>query len=370
MEHITALSKTKILLMSKEDTTFFATVAFNLKTVWDTLIPTARTNGKEIRFNPAFFMSLTPEERLFLYLHETLHVCLMHVARLNGKDVRKYNIAADHVINLFLISRGFKMPKGGLADPKYEGMTTEQVYALLTDEECANLPGGIDILPLSSEGSEDKPDQATTELEDLLIQANIQAQQNQDSALAIPGEIQIFLNGLLQPKLPWNVILRRFVTSFKKDDYTFTRPNKNYFPEFYLPSLHSQGMGKVVIAVDTSASVSDDDFKRFVSEISVIVRKLKPDSLQLIQFDTALKSVHRIKNNRDLMGTQFSGRGGTHIAPLLEWVTENKPFLVLVFTDGYFKFPQEYKSRSNFIWLIHNHPNYTAPFGKTIKYEV
>ena len=64
-----ALNKAKIRLMSTPDSAFFTTVCFSLKHIWDESIPTAATNGKEIRFNPDFFMSLNTDEQVFLLLH-------------------------------------------------------------------------------------------------------------------------------------------------------------------------------------------------------------------------------------------------------------------------------------------------------------
>ncbi len=132
--HIAALNKAKIQLMSKPDTVFFTTVCFSLKHIWDETIPTACTNGKEIRFNPDFFMSLDLEEQIFLLVHESMHVAYMHMDRLNTRNPRKWNYAADYVINHQLISRGFKMPKNCLHDPQYADMSTEEVYNKLPDD--------------------------------------------------------------------------------------------------------------------------------------------------------------------------------------------------------------------------------------------
>src|SRR4030095_8835742 len=128
LDHHQALSKAKINLMARPDSAFFTTICFSLMHVWDDRIPAACTNGKVIRFNLQFFMDLNPEERIFLLLHETLHVAYFHMDRLQTRNAGRWNVAADHVINLQLIERGFKMPSMGLADPQYKGMSTEEVY--------------------------------------------------------------------------------------------------------------------------------------------------------------------------------------------------------------------------------------------------
>jgi predicted metal-dependent peptidase len=71
------------------------------------------------------------------------------------------------------------------------------------------------------------------------------------------------------------------------------------------------------------------------------------------------------------MNVTFKGRGGTIIRPVLQWAKENKPQLLLVFTDGEFSFPrEEVQLKSSLLWLIHNNNSFKAPIGKTIHYSI
>lgn len=357
-----ALNKAKIQLMSRPDSVFFTTVCFSLHHVWDDTVRIAATDGTVIRFNPDFFMQLDPEERIFLLLHETMHVAYLHMQRTQGRDHRKYNIAADHVINLMLIERKFKMPKVGLADPQYKGMSTEQVYDLLPEDPPQDYDSDLQL-------SDKPPEQLQREVEDILVRAQIHSRMGGDVYGTIPGEIELFLNKLLNPKLPWHTILRKYLQTMAKNDYTFKKPNRRFFPKYHLPSLYSETLMDIAIAVDISGSVSDLEFKTFISEIKGIFSMMKPSKISLIQFDTEIKSVTEIRTLRELSQVSFRGRGGTAIAPVLEWAEENKPQLLLVFSDGEFRFhgPQ---TRVNTIWLIHNTPQFTAPFGKVIHYTI
>ena len=360
--HQLALNKAKIQLMSRPDSLFFTTICFSLEHIWDEHIPTACTNGKYIRFNPNFFMGLTPEERVFLLLHETLHVAYMHMLRLDTRNARKWNIAADYVINLQLVERGFKMPTCGLLDRQYTGMSTEQVYDLLP--EVIHTKCDMDLEP-----HEGDPEQATQEIQDILVRAAIQSKMAGDKDGIIPGDIQIFLDRLLNPKLPWHRLLQKYLQAFTKNDYTFQKPNRRYFPKYHMPSLNGNSLINLAIAVDTSGSVSDTDFNVFVSEVHGILRVQKPEQITLIQFDTAIKSVTKIRSINELMRCQFSGRGGTSIAPVLKWAEANNPQLLLVFTDGGFQFYGA-ESKKDMLWLIHNNPTFTSPFGRVIHYEI
>lgn len=358
-----ALSKAKIQLMTKPDSVFFFSLCFSLKHVFSDEVPTACTDGKQIIYNPDFFMGLDKEERIFLLLHETLHCAYMHMVRLNERDPRKWNKAADHVINLQLIERGYKMPQGGLADRQYTGMYTEQVYNLIPDNKEEPFDG--DLIP----GDAETDSKTTSEMQDVLVRASLQSKMAEDRPGTIPGEIEVFLNRLLNPKLPWNRILQKYLQTFNKNDYSYRRPNRRYFPDHYLPSLYSNSLINITIAVDISGSVSDSDFLQFVSETHSILKMMKPECITFIQFDTEIHSIDRVKNVQELMKLSFTGRGGTDITPVIEWANQNKPQLLMVFTDGFFRSPG-IQTKVPTAWLIHNNPNFAAPFGKVIHYEI
>lgn len=361
MPHIKALNKAKVALMGHPNSAFFTTVCFSLKHIWDDTIPTACTNGLEIRFNPQFFMNLSPDERVFLLLHESMHVAFLHMARLQTREHGKWNVAADHVINLMLLKRGFKMPGSGLADPQYADLSTEQVYDLLPDQSTME-----DTDLVSPPGDQDEFESG---ISDILVRASIQSKLNGDAPGSVPSEIEIYLQKLLKPRLPWFRILQKYLNNTTKNDYSFTRPNRRFFPTHHLPSLYNERLMDLAIAVDTSGSVTDNDFVVFITEVGSILRMMKPETITLIQFDTKLKSVDKVHNIRDLSKLKFTGRGGTRIRPVLEWSETNRPQLLLVFSDGHFRMPQT-KPSAPMLWLIHNNDAFQAPYGKVIHYTV
>lgn len=357
-----ALQKAKVHLMTRTDSAFFTTVCFSLKLVWDDSCSTAATDGKRIFINTDFFMKLTNEERIFLMLHETMHVAFLHMQRLNDRDRQKWNIAADHVINLMLLERGYRMPKGGLANPDYKGLSTEEVYKLLPDEAESSF--SMDLMDPA-----DPPEELQREVEDILVRAQVYSQMNGDKPGTIPGELQVFLDRLLKPKLPWHRILYKYIRSLSKSDYTFKKPNRRYFPQHILPNLHTESLLSLAIAVDTSGSVTDGEFSQFVSEIHSILRMMKPEKITLLQFDFELRSVVEIKDVKTLSNVEFIGRGGTLIHPVTEWAKENKPKVLLVFSDGYFSFYTP-TCPCETVWIIHNNPGFKPPYGKTIHYTI
>ena len=81
------------------------------------------------------------------------------------------------------------------------------------------------------------------------------------------------------------------------------------------------------------------------------------------------RALPAIKSVQELMQLKFTGRGGTDITTVIEWANQNKPQLLMVFTDGFFRFPG-IRTKVPTTWLIHNNPTFAAPFGKVVHYEI
>lgn len=387
-----ALDRAKLQLMLTPDSAFFTTVCFSMRHKIEYVpgIDTAATDGKHIWFNPDFLLSLTPPQQLFLLLHETLHCAYMHMLRGEGLDPEKFNRAADYVINDQLIMRGFEMPECGLYDPQYRDMSAEQIYKLLPDNpppppNSSGGSGGSDPAggnskgpgdfgtdlrsPVGGEGGVSKED-AEADMNEILVRAQLQSKMSGDKPGSIPGEIEIFINQLLDPKLPWYRILHKYMNQFDKTNHSFRKPNRRFFPKHILPSAHGEVLQEVAFAVDASLSVSDDDFLRFISEIHGIMRRLKPKRIRLLQFDSRVRQVDTIKSTNELSKVEFKGRGGTKIGPVLSWAEENNPTLLIIFSDGHFYQPEEFPGKSKLLFIIHDNPDFKTDLGKVIHYTI
>src|SRR5687768_9394600 len=95
----TALKKAKVHLMAKSDSAFFTTILFSLHFYWRDDILTAGTDGKNLFFNPHFFLSMPMDEQVGVLVHEAMHVAYIHMFRCGTRNKAKFNMAADYVIN-------------------------------------------------------------------------------------------------------------------------------------------------------------------------------------------------------------------------------------------------------------------------------
>lgn len=369
------MDRTKIALMQKKDSAFFATIIFSLKQIWDSTCKTAYVDGVHLGWNPEWFMGLTPTQRLAVMVHEGMHIAFDHLGRLRQQTLKRpdlYKQAADHVINNLLEQRGFDLPKPNLCDNRFKGMTTEEVYEIL---EAEAQQGKNSPPPPWDDLKEDMPlppgmteQHLKQHVQEILIRAVNASAMGGDAPGTIPGEIQLMLDHLLNPKLPWTTLLRRYFTEFSKNDYSFKRPNRRHYPEFYLPSLYSTNLQDMTFYVDISGSVMDHQFKIFVSEIAGVLKMLKPKKITVVQFDTQIHHEDTVSNLQELAKIEFHGRGGTHIGCILDHMEQHKNSLSLVFTDGGFGWPRD-KFKHKILWLINDNPGWQPAFGDAIHFS-
>ena len=360
-----ALKIAKMHLMGMSNTCFYTTILFSLKQEFSTDIPTAGTNGIDLKINPDFWMKQNPKQQIGLLVHEVMHVALDHMGRVNDRDQEKWNIAGDHVINLSLLNNGYQLPSGGLHDYQYDNMSTEQVYAKLPIKPKQS-DWGNDI-DFSNGADQDDKNEIGNKVTEIVLRAVTQTQMLNSDPGNIPGEVLIQLGKRINPKLPWNVILQNYMSEYSKDDYSFSRPNKRFLP-IYMPTARTPAITNIAVAVDASASVSDKEFTFFIDEINNIKKNLQPDKITVITFDTNIKAVQELTPDKDpFTELKFIGRGGTSITPVLDWAEENQPTVLLVFSDGEF-YEQPAPHNVPIIWIIHDDLNWKCSYGKIIHY--
>jgi predicted metal-dependent peptidase len=268
-EAVRALTKCKISMMCGINTVFISTILFNLKQSWNTKIQTAQTNGIFLQINPDWFVGLTPDERLGLIAHECWHVAWNHMQRGKHKEDRaKYNLAGDHIINNTLIDAGMKIPSGGVCDTQYRGMSTGEVYNMLppTPPDDGGSGGqGMSNDVVFSDQSDADDEANNVQVQNTIVKAKVQHDMSGDDPGAIPGELLRRIEEMINPVLPWNIILLNHMNKYAKADYSFKRPNKRFFPEFYMPSAISQRLDNISVMIDLSGSISDDNLQAFLS---------------------------------------------------------------------------------------------------------
>ena len=97
--------------------------------------PTTATDARAFYYNPEYIASLSIEQTQFMLAHEALHCALSHFARRQHRVQHRWDLACDYAVNPLLIDDGLKPPPNALNMPLYKGMTAEEIYPLLDDND-------------------------------------------------------------------------------------------------------------------------------------------------------------------------------------------------------------------------------------------
>lgn len=324
---------------------FLSTIFYSVGKEFSYDISTAATNGRVILFNPEFFQSLTKEERLFVLAHEVLHIVFFHFIRMQNRNPKIWNMAGDYVINYELRYNfdNVTMPMGGLFNPAYGQMTTEEIYdILIKDEDAAeevkaSCKFALDDLiedDLTSAKGETFPVASKEEIGNVILQAeNVARMQGVGNT---SNAITNLISSLKSVCIDWYSLLIDLVSKRVKDSYSFTKRNRRY-SHMYLPSMHSLGMDCIAVYMDVSSSVEMDTLRRFLGAIQDIKDLCKPETLKIIPFNTNLLKPFIFSKDEDIPNAlDFDIYGGTDIDPCLQDIQENGYDISIVFSDGIF----------------------------------
>lgn len=361
------------------DQPFFASVLLPMPMIEDTSIPTMSTDGETILYNPSWIETLKADEIAFVMAHEVLHCVFDHMGRRGARGPNRWNQAADYIINKILIDDKLgSMPHGGLHNPslvqKGNG-TAEGVYKLLPESDenkkAGQKGGALDQVHDAGTNNGTKPtDQATLAEKSANLKVRIVAAKNVAKMQGrLSAGLERLVEEMVKPQVDWREVLRRFLSERAKVDYSFARPKRRFLAEdLYLPSLTGERMGKIVIAVDCSGSVTPKLLNEFATEINAIREDLRPSGTDIIYFDSVVCKVDSVKDEEELTIKPVGG-GGTAFSPVIDYVNkmQDPPACVVFLTDLYC---DDYGARPDYpvLWCVmEGNAVRKVPYGEIVE---
>jgi len=393
MDKQQSLSKTSKELMLKEP--YYGFFLIMLNKLWDNKrVPTAGVSKNGINYqltiNSEFWESLSENHRLGLLKHELLHIAFGHLTTFfKFTDKRLANVAMDMEINQYIDKE--YLPEGGIDIDNYNDIELDRKAGAryyydklkqLQDEKDKNGTCGDSDMDQLLEDIQNgnTPDHSTwedfedlTEAEKKLIEKQLQKvlsdakEQTLKKRGTIPGEIEgvIVVEEIVPPKFDWRGFIRRFTgVSTKVFTKKIRRKENRRFSDN--PGLKVKMRQHMLLAIDTSGSVSDDELREFMSEIYHIY-KCGVD-ITVVQCDTSIRSIEPYTGKFEM---KAYGRGGTEFDPVLEYFNENlrKYTSLVYFTDG--ECYTSVRPKGNVLWVLseRSYMNDDLP-GKVIKLEL
>ena len=353
----------------------------------DYRVRTACTNGSEIYFDIEFLSKLDSKERLFVLCHEIYHVVMMHMLRLQNRNVAFFNVASDMEVNYMLKQDGLTAPPNLVfPDPKYEGESAEEHYERLLNlhknqmkngghNSCVNKDGGNNgsssdgtgeskngklsgqfdkhIYDSNDEDDDNKgsgnnadgrpmdkygvvgedPDYNPSfrpNLADEIREAVVSAAQECEKIRGeLPGHLSRIVKKLLKPEIKWQEVLARYITtSVKSGQHRWIPPARRHvYRGLYLPSKYEERMN-VTVGIDVSGS-TEEDLPKFFAELTGLLNTFGAYKLNVIQCDTQVCSYEEYDSsenqfNFNISDYKFSGGGGTTLTPILKYIDDNQ----------------------------------------------
>lgn len=384
---------------------------------------------KYIYFNPEYTEDKNQEALKGILMHLVIHLIMQHIERSKSRSIPIWGLAAEVTTNLMVkevkknSNMRWEIASTTNIPSKYANINTENVYfdlleyaeqqdnsmrmakrkAIEGEEDkdggSSSLQQSEDKLTFSQKTLEMTQEESGLEESCDIVESMDEINENLDSNLqelqqerfngilqsayslskdrgVLPGGLREFIEELLQPKIPWHILLDEYIQRSIMVDWRWNPPNRRHIGRgIHLPSSEKEHL-EVIIAVDTSGSISSLELSEFVGEVYDIISTFASLTLTLIDCDSKVQQVTVYENGESLDGEKlpwkgraFKGRGGTDFRPVFDYITANAmlPHLLIYFTDGYGLFPEASDVEYPVIWVMTT--DIEAPFGLTLRYE-
>lgn len=308
--------------------------------------------------NEDFWKKLSDKEQLAVLTHECSHLCFFHLTEhFKASNHKLMNIAMDASINQYIqnlpadcvtveslskqCGKNLELKRGAWY---YYNELLEYANKNPKFMDQFNNIDSHDMWPGEEMG------EAERTLYDNQIKSRLKetAEQITKQAGKIPGELSSILEAIKNkpPVFNWKRYFRRLIGNSITSEIQLTRmrPSKR-FPD--ARGIRMKRKPNIMVAVDTSGSISQDDLKDFFSEIHHIWKT--GVNVTVVEFDTKIQNIFEYKGQQNI---EVHGRGGTDATSAIEYYKQHRDFSsCIIFTDGYlstFKLP----ICQSLIWVI------------------
>ena len=414
------------------DKPFYGTLALRLPVSADRKVKSVATNGKDIYYNPAWVSTASADDLFRVVAHCVLGCVLKHHTRRGGRSYARWQEASRAVTLPILRADGLTSDGGGMdmsVEDAYEqipeppededGEPNEQegeggggggaiVRQRGGDGQEAEGEGGGDGQEGEGEGGGQSSPQKRPSSYDPKGQGEImdspagdgKGESEQEQAMQSEeqdwdewgqqaaqlgkaqgresGHMAEMLAASHQSQLDWRDLLRRFMTSNTKEDYSWSRPNRRLIDEGpYMPALHSPSMEDVVFAIDTSGSMRSEVLSAVWTEIRDAAADVEPSQVIVIQCDTQVNSVEQYEPHGTPDQIEMLGRGGTEFRPVFDAIEELgiRPAALIYLTDLGVYGGDDYPALEPIypvLWVTYDEPpeEMTPPWGERIDIDM
>ncbi|MGL4772689.1 MAG: vWA domain-containing protein [Clostridium sp.] len=306
--------------------------------------------GYEMSFNPILFLQYSRNEMGALIKHEIYHIMYNHFKR--EKELKeKYNklavaLALDISINQFI-----KYMPG--ESKRLDGVALEWDVEL-KDNRSVEEYASILHNKMMKESKKDKKKSSSSKVEreidvershDIWEEVNLSEDTLKDIAKKtsissvkgnVPKDILEIIKAFNEKsQISWQQLLKGLLPTVKSGyRKTITRRDRRQPERLDIRGRLSDNNPELVVAIDISASMSDDDIKKIMIEILAITAN-KTNKITVIECDNEIRSVYNLKSPKDIK-ERSKKSGATAFTPVFKYIKDNnlRNRVLIYFTDG------------------------------------
>jgi predicted metal-dependent peptidase len=200
------------------------------------------------------------------------------------------------------------------------------------------------------------------------------AAQTADGAGNIPAGVLRLIKNLTEPKMNWRELLRMQLESTIKSDFTWLRSSRRgWHMDAVMPGMKLDPMIDIVVAIDASGSMDNDQLQDILSEIQGIMESFPAFRVTIMTFDTEVYNVKQYDSDSadNMLDYEVQGGGGTDFDCVWHYLKkeEIEPKRLVMFTDGHC-YTWGDPNYCDTVWIIHSNPHLTeVPHGILAHYE-
>ena len=350
------------------------------------------TDGFKITIDTSKLEKYSKDEITYLYAHTLLHIVLKHPYRQKTRDKYIWNQACDVVINNILSTFenvGIR-PADEILDLDLNDKCVEEVYEILykkkeelsktiPDEKGKIESNSYDKSKLDLDEVLTKSEKVNQEkLDGIIIQALSLAKKSSNLYEGMSVEIDT----LIKPEIDLHDVLKEYlISSFFEKQISYERPNKRFIDRgIYMPGTKKLNDNlNIFVALDSSSSVSLDEYKKFLGIVSEIAESFYEYKIDILPFDLKVRSEYIISfdsfnplSNKELLIPKSNG--GTSFDELLRYLKKSSEIrndsLLIALTDGDFEMSESLLC--NTLFIISNKKNLRKfeQYGRVIQFNI
>ena len=308
-----------------------------------------KSDGFNMYFNPFFFLNCSKKEMAALFKHEIYHIMNSHFERerklKNRFNKESIGVALDISINQYIKD----LPA---YSKKINGVNMEYNLSL---EENRSIEEYTDAIykSIKSRIKESK----ISKDDDLKFKIDItkahelweEIQLSEDDIKSLTKKTAISAYNINTPKgleniilayeekaeIPWQAVLKDILPTVKSGyKKTITRRDRRQPDRLDLRGRLPKNQTELIVAIDISASMKDDDMHRILVEILSITSSTK-NKVTIIEIDNEIRNIYELRTENDIRN-RSKDNGSTQFTPVFKYIVDNnlRNVVLIYFTDG------------------------------------